>query len=188
MFECCPEKQLKTLFPIFENVVLGKNNRKRSQFSPNEKHFCTKLCRTIMTKLTLTHDLQFRGTLQRFLAKSLPLTHRSGKQALWHAQRTRQAATRRKSENLCPATQPCIRCHAITPLNSTNWCRLQRHRQVQHSQHNKHWNTAWIKATIRTARPYPNNQGSEATFTRCGKHRDERGRKAEGNTSRLQAV
>ena len=82
MFECCPEKQLKTRFPSFENVVEGKNNRKNPQFGPNDKHKCTKICRSIMTKLTLTHDLQFRGTLQRFLAKSLPLTHRSGKQAL----------------------------------------------------------------------------------------------------------
>lgn len=31
-----------------------------------------------MSKLTVTHDLQFRGTLHTFLARSLPLTHRSG--------------------------------------------------------------------------------------------------------------
>ena len=32
-----------------------------------------------MNKLTVTHDLQFRCTLLRFLANTLPLTHRSGK-------------------------------------------------------------------------------------------------------------
>lgn len=31
-----------------------------------------------MSKLTVTHDLQFRGTLQRFLAKIMPLTHMTG--------------------------------------------------------------------------------------------------------------
>jgi hypothetical protein len=31
-----------------------------------------------MSKLTVTHDLKFRGTIQMFLAKTLPLTHRSG--------------------------------------------------------------------------------------------------------------
>ena len=31
-----------------------------------------------MSKLTVTHDLQFRGTLQRFLAEIMPLTHMTG--------------------------------------------------------------------------------------------------------------
>lgn len=31
-----------------------------------------------MSKLTVTHDLQFRGTLQRFLAQIMPLTHMTG--------------------------------------------------------------------------------------------------------------
>lgn len=35
-----------------------------------------------MTKLTVTHDLQFRGILLRFLARTLPLTHPSGKNQL----------------------------------------------------------------------------------------------------------
>ena len=82
MFECCPEQQLRSLFPIFENVVEGRGNRANPQFGENNLHTCTKICRSIMSKLTVTHDLQFRGTLQRFLAKSLPLTHLSGKQAL----------------------------------------------------------------------------------------------------------
>ena len=79
MFECCPESQLKSVFPLFENVVLGKEGKQSPQFEENNLHLCTKICRSIMSKLTVTHDLQFRGTLQRFLARSLPLTHRSGK-------------------------------------------------------------------------------------------------------------
>ena len=57
-------------------MVVGKNNPK---FEEVHLHLCSKICRTIMSKLTVTHDLKFRGSLQRFLAKTLPLTHRSGK-------------------------------------------------------------------------------------------------------------
>ena len=31
-----------------------------------------------MEKLTVTHDLHFRGQLRKFLANTLPLSHRSG--------------------------------------------------------------------------------------------------------------
>lgn len=31
-----------------------------------------------MSKLTVTHDLQLRGALQRFLAQVMPLTHLTG--------------------------------------------------------------------------------------------------------------
>jgi THO complex subunit 1 transcription elongation factor len=32
----------------------------------------------ITSKLTVTHDLEFRGTLQRFLTQIMPLTHPTG--------------------------------------------------------------------------------------------------------------
>jgi len=77
MFECCPESELQTLFELFKNVVLGEGEHKL-QFEENDLHVCSRICRAIMCKLTVTHDLQFRGTLQRFLARCLPLTHPSG--------------------------------------------------------------------------------------------------------------
>ena len=78
MFECCPESELKRLFELFKNVVLNEGDHKL-QFVENDLHVCSRICRVIMSKLTVTHDLQFRGTLQRFLARCLPLTHPSGK-------------------------------------------------------------------------------------------------------------
>jgi hypothetical protein len=83
LFECCPEQKLEELFPLFAEVVspceeAADLSNTAIRFEENNLHFCTKICRTIMNKLTVTHDLKFRGTIQMFLAKTLPLTHRSG--------------------------------------------------------------------------------------------------------------
>ena len=48
------------------------------QLEPNQLHHCTKVVRTIIQRLTVTHDLVFRGSLQRFMTKVTPLTHGSG--------------------------------------------------------------------------------------------------------------
>ena len=133
----------------------------------------TKICRSIMSKLTVTHDLQFRGTLQRFLAKSLPLTHKSGKQAHWHEERTRKAATRSKSENLSPDTQPWQWDHPITKLNSTNWFRLQLNGNVQHFKHDKYRVQTRSKATEWEQRHDTNCKRIKAVIIRLRKHRDE---------------
>ena len=73
LFEDCPESELKTFFPIFERLV-----ENHIGLDPKNLHHCTKVIRTIMLRLTVTHDLDFRGTLQRFLTKVTPLTHGSG--------------------------------------------------------------------------------------------------------------
>ena len=89
LFESCVESQLSALFPLFENLVLGGDGQEdewsqnstegpKIKFEENDMHKCSRICRIIMSKLTVTHDLNFRGTLQRFLARTLPLTHRSG--------------------------------------------------------------------------------------------------------------
>lgn len=44
----------------------------------SEEHSYSKICKLIMSKLTVTHDLNFRGELANMLAKKLPLTHESG--------------------------------------------------------------------------------------------------------------
>lgn len=46
--------------------------------SKTEEHSYSKICKLIMSKLTVTHDLNFRGELANLLAKKLPLTHESG--------------------------------------------------------------------------------------------------------------
>jgi hypothetical protein len=97
LFECCPESQLKTLFPILEEVLHGRpGHAKKIHFSEENVHQCTKICRLMMSKLTVTHDLQFRGTLLRFLARTLPLTHKSGK-THDHPSATRQLSLHQRS-------------------------------------------------------------------------------------------
>ena len=81
LYECCQESHLSTLFPLFERAIHGSrpDGSDKIQLHENQSHTCTKICRLIMTKLTVTHDLQLRGALLRFVARTLPLTHPSGK-------------------------------------------------------------------------------------------------------------
>ena len=81
LYECCQEQHLSELFPLFERAIIGSNadGSDKIQLSVNQQHNCTKICRIIMGKLTVTHDLQLRGALLRFVARTLPLTHPSGK-------------------------------------------------------------------------------------------------------------
>ena len=83
MYECCQESWLKTLFPLFERAIHGGQGEEGHQIKlvGNQIHACTKICRIIMTKLTVTHDLQLRGALLQFVARTLPLTHESGKKS-----------------------------------------------------------------------------------------------------------
>ena len=84
LYECCQESQLTTLFPLFERAIHGSkaDGSDKIQLQAHQTHHCTKICRVIMTKLTVTHDLQLRGALLRFVARTLPLTHPSGKKQL----------------------------------------------------------------------------------------------------------
>ena len=92
LYECCPEKMLSTLFPLFERAIHGSQSdaSDKIELRENQTHTCTKICRLIMTKLTVTHDLQLRGALLRFVARTLPLTHPSGKKNQSQAERRRE--------------------------------------------------------------------------------------------------
>lgn len=87
LFECSPESMLATFFPLFERAILSSTGESSAPVAYNLDQI-TKTCRKIMTKLTVTHDLQLRGALLRFLAQALPLTHPSGK--LQHYRGTRR--------------------------------------------------------------------------------------------------
>ena len=39
---------------------------------------CAKICKIIMRKLSVTHDTEFRGRIQQFIASVFPLNHPSG--------------------------------------------------------------------------------------------------------------
>jgi len=41
-------------------------------------NLCSKNCKTIMRKLSVTHDTEFRGSILKFIAGVFPLTHPSG--------------------------------------------------------------------------------------------------------------
>jgi THO complex subunit 1 transcription elongation factor len=41
-------------------------------------NLCSKICNTIMRKLSVTHDTEFRGKVHKFIAAVSPLTHPSG--------------------------------------------------------------------------------------------------------------
>ena len=94
LYECCQESHLTTLFPLFERAILGSkaDRSDKIQLQVNQSHTCTKICRIIMNKLTVTHDLQLRGALLRFVAKTLPLTHPSGKKYTNYNQQGRARA------------------------------------------------------------------------------------------------
>jgi hypothetical protein len=62
LFEDCPESKLEEFFGLFKKV------QTEIRLEAVNLHHCTKVVRTCMSKLTVTHDLQLRGALQRFLA------------------------------------------------------------------------------------------------------------------------
>ena len=72
LFEDCPESSLHANFLLFTET------QPNIALPPELLHQCTKVVRTCMSKLTVTHDLQFRGALQKFLAQTIPPTHPTG--------------------------------------------------------------------------------------------------------------
>lgn len=112
LYECCQEAQLTALFPLFERAILGSklDGSERMELKENQRHTCTKICRIIMTKLTVTHDLQLRGTLLRFVARTLPLTHPSGCNKMSHF----------NTANVTSIETPLALQTTSTPENSKN--------------------------------------------------------------------
>jgi uncharacterized protein (DUF2461 family) len=41
-------------------------------------NWCAKICKIVMRKLSVTHDTEFRGRVQKLIASVFPLTHPSG--------------------------------------------------------------------------------------------------------------
>ena len=44
----------------------------------NIDFFCTRMCKSIMNRLSSSRDIEFKGKIQSFLSSVLPLTHKSG--------------------------------------------------------------------------------------------------------------
>ncbi|TNV82285.1 hypothetical protein FGO68_gene5609 [Halteria grandinella] len=100
LFECSPEHYLLSLFEMMERKLFSNEGTadEESKDSSNvgqrmvyaitanlgEKdlnlviNLCAKICKIIMRKLSVTHDTEFRGRVQKLIASVFPLTHPSG--------------------------------------------------------------------------------------------------------------
>ena len=98
LFECAQEQHLQPLFNMMETklfsyassaVVNQSNDGVESGSNPFFQgtsdrdqsiliNIFSKVCKTIMRKLSATHDTEFRGRIQQFIATVFPLTHASG--------------------------------------------------------------------------------------------------------------
>jgi len=62
VFECAPENQLTPLFDIMESKVFKSE---LLHVKEDEKsvllNYCSKICKIILRKLSITHDIGFRG-------------------------------------------------------------------------------------------------------------------------------
>lgn len=56
-------------------MISNASNDKDSNMVIN---LCAKICKIIMRKLSVTHDTEFRGRVQKLIASVFPLTHPSG--------------------------------------------------------------------------------------------------------------
>ena len=88
LFECAQEPHLlplfdmmvKKLFPGQGGFFQGASEREQNILI----NFCSKVCKAIMKKLSATHETEFRGKIQRFIATIFPLTHASGLNKIGH--------------------------------------------------------------------------------------------------------
>lgn len=82
LFENSSRSQLEPNFEIFMEQInkygLKDKNEGDSQQLLNIDFFCTRMCKSIMNRLSSSRDIEFKGKIQSFLSSVLPLTHKSG--------------------------------------------------------------------------------------------------------------
>ena len=81
LFECASESSLSSLFDMMERnmFVNGLLSADKEDQMNNLLNMCSKICKIIMRKLSVTHDIGFRGKVQKLIAAVFPMTHPSGK-------------------------------------------------------------------------------------------------------------
>jgi hypothetical protein len=80
LIESSSESILEEIFQIFETPIL-RDHLLQDQDATLEKKLqsmVSKICKTVIKKLSVTHDTQFRGKVQSFITAAFPLTHPSG--------------------------------------------------------------------------------------------------------------
>lgn len=82
LFENSARSQLEQNFEIFRDQInkygLKDINELNSNQLMNIDFFCTRMCKSIMNRLSSSRDIEFKGKIQSFLSSVLPLTHKSG--------------------------------------------------------------------------------------------------------------
>ena len=62
LFECAPENQLTPLFDIMESKVFKSEILYvKEEDKSTLLNYCSKICKIILRKLSITHDIGFRG-------------------------------------------------------------------------------------------------------------------------------
>lgn len=88
LFECAQEPQLLPLFEMMVAKLFPGQGGFFQGASEREQNilinFCSKVCKAIMKKLSATHETEFRGKIQQFIATVFPLTHASGLNRIGH--------------------------------------------------------------------------------------------------------
>lgn len=80
VFDCAAENQLTYLFDIMESKVFKSELLNVREDEKNILlNYCSKICKIILRKLSITHDIGFRGKVQTLIASVFPLSHPSGK-------------------------------------------------------------------------------------------------------------
>jgi len=86
LIEISSESTLELLFEIFERHILwfsmleeqGSEQSTVQSFQGKLQSMVSKICKIAIKKLSVTHDTQFRGKIQSFIAAAFPLAHPSG--------------------------------------------------------------------------------------------------------------
>lgn len=81
LFESTSEDTLELLFNMMETKVFNGDLIQASNGENKQDqvlNMIARICKTIMRKLSATHDTGFRGKVQKLIASVFPLTHPSG--------------------------------------------------------------------------------------------------------------
>ena len=75
-YDVLPVSELEQLFSLLQTKIYELTEKKL--FDDSEINPILRMCNSIMKKLSLTHNTQFRGRVQMLISAALHLTHRSG--------------------------------------------------------------------------------------------------------------
>lgn len=81
LFDCTSEDTFEPLFNMMETLLFKGNLLKSSSDDQSRRYildYISRICKSVMRKLSVTHDTGFRGRVQILIANVFPLMHGSG--------------------------------------------------------------------------------------------------------------